>query len=191
MWEAHGSEKLIFKLFRKFTTFFSVQWRICCHGVQNTNNQDFGTGPVNACYFSLLLVTGVEWEGETGSARWCVKVYCNPYLFIDALLLTGHLQGKAEWQRGVSILCSFCKRENKIFMICAEPGLYPWRCSFKTKCVMLANVPWAPRAENQRAHKWAFRPQRKLESNVQPVESFLFGLYWVILSATPNSRALK
>lgn len=39
------------------------------HRVQNTYNQDFGTGTMNACYFSLLLFPGVEWEEETGNLR--------------------------------------------------------------------------------------------------------------------------
>lgn len=95
---------LSFRIFRE-VQYFSLQWMVLV--TQNTIEM--------IKKFKLALWTHVI----------CLHCYSSWWLSWSglrrpeaqehwvALLLTEHLQGKAEWQWAGSILCSFCKREKQ------------------------------------------------------------------------------
>lgn len=115
-----------------------------------------------------------------------------------ALLLTGHLQGKAEWQWGVSILCSSWKRrKTNIFVKCTEAGPSMTAFFWNATRDVSANVSWALRQSKSKSSKTGFQTSEKTKIKCSPsvtnspIESFPCGLCWALLSVMPNSRALK
>lgn len=149
---------LSFRIFRE-VQYFSLQWMLLV--AQNTIEMIKN--------FKLAVWTHVI----------CLHCYSSRWLSLSglrrpeaqghwvALLLTEHLQGKAEWRWAGSILCSFWKREKQTDLHNVQSTDLN-RDTFLLRgnvCGVLANVLWASRAEWNNSEE-GFRPQRKPQSSV-------------------------